>query len=82
MARPGVPTYGENFFLVHLEYAVELAPRGYRLKTDSNWCIRSDRASKVWFIIHDGQMQTFTDSLTKAMERLLTGIKEGYYKTS
>lgn len=87
--RGQIPPYGEHFMLRSLRYHPELASRAYFLKRDVNWCIRSDKTSKVWDIWYSNpsgphaiRMGKPCPSLTAAMARLLAGIEGGFYQVA
>lgn len=87
MARFGqIPTYGRNFRRESLPWSPDLANRAYVLKRDDSWFIRSDKTSERWFIFWTVPGASFSTAMgkpmptfTKAMAKLLEGIRLGFY---
>jgi hypothetical protein len=76
-----IPPYGRNFRHDRANaYHPALGQAIYRFKWDERWYIRADKSSKRWYIF-DGetQMGRVWPSLTVAMNKLIEGVKQGFY---
>ena len=78
-----IPPYGEHFRRESTRYdeTRTWASRRYALKADTRWDVTSDPTSELWQVRLDGAaVSGIRTTMAQAMDLLLDGIEDGYYR--